>query len=95
MHDEQVFHLDALADLLAPSLPGARCRSEWELFDRAAGGPNRVEVQHARVDALQVCSSCPVLAQCRDWFTSLPLRDRPHGVVAGQVVTNRSAHTPW
>lgn len=95
MHDEQVFHLDALADLLAPSLPGARCRSEWELFDRAAGGHNRDDVAYARAQALALCWSCPVLDRCRDWFSALPAHDRPRGVVAGQLITKRSACAPW
>ena len=32
-----MLHPSALADLALPSLPGARCRDEWRLFDAAAG----------------------------------------------------------
>jgi hypothetical protein len=39
VHDEQVLHPEALADLAAPSLSGALCTDEWELFDRAPARP--------------------------------------------------------
>ena len=65
------------------------------LFDLAAGGSNRADVGYAREQALQLCAACPCLQRCRDWFTSLPKRDRPHGVVAGVLNTKRSSHTPW
>ena len=86
---------DHLNDLAAPSLPDAPCADEWELFDRAVGGYNPDDVACARETALQLCAACPVLAACRAWFTSLPVRDRPIGVVAGRLVTKRSARTPW
>lgn len=90
-----MLHPDHLSDLASPSLPGARCRDRVELYDAAAGGPDRVEVQHARVVALQICQSCPALQPCRQWFGSLPAPQRPRGVIAGRLVTKRSAHTPW
>jgi hypothetical protein len=67
-----------VSDLAAPSLPGAKCRNRVELFDRAAGG----------------CAQCPSLQLCPEWYDSLKPHQRPRGVVAGQVVTKRSAHTP-
>ena len=91
MHGEQVLHPEHLADLAAPSLSGALCTDEWELFDRASGGNDRIALAQAREVALSLCRSCPCLRRCSDWLDCLPLHDRPHGVVAGQVVTKRSA----
>ena len=77
--------------MLAPLLPGAACRDEWQLFDativgaRGGGSSNRVNL--ARIQALQVCESCPCLNDCRIWFDSLPPHHRPYGVVAGQLST--------
>ena len=95
VHPESVLHPEHVNDLAAPSLPGALCRDEWELFDRASGGSDRLALAHAREDALQICASCPVLTACSDWFTSLPASQRPHGVVAGQIITKGSSHTSW
>ena len=90
VHAERVLHPEALSDLAAPSFSGARCSNEYELFDRASAGSSV-----ARSVALQLCRECPCLQRCRDWFASLPVWDRPHGVVAGQLVTKKSSRTPW
>ena len=89
VHDETVLHPEHLADLLAPSLPGAACRNRAELFDRAAGGYVRADVEYARSAGPRPMSVVPSLAQCRAWFDSLPVSKRPRGVIAGQVVTKR------
>jgi hypothetical protein len=88
-------HPGHVTDLLAPSFPGALCREQWQLFDTAAGQPNRHDVAGAREQALALCASCPCLAQCRGWYGSLKPNQRPPGVIAGVLNTKRSAHTPW
>jgi hypothetical protein len=45
---EVVLHPGDLSDLLAPSFPDAACRDHIDLFDAAAGRPNRLEVASAR-----------------------------------------------
>lgn len=74
-----MLHHQHLADLAAPSLPGALCRDEWQLYDAASGGSDRVNVAHAPELALAICAVCPVLTVCRDWFDSLPAWKQPHG----------------
>ena len=88
-------HVEALNNLAAPSFPQALCRGRADLFDAAAGRPNRTEVQHARALALAICAQCPCLQRCSDWVDSLHPWQQPHGVVVGRVVTKKSAHTPW
>lgn len=80
---------DALG--LAPSLPGARCRGRWELFDPAEPGTHADEAEYAEEAALRLCDQCPSLVRCRAWFESLPKSRRPLGVVAGVVNKPRSA----
>jgi hypothetical protein len=68
--------------------------------DRVGGEPEAMAefermCSNARVVALQICQSCPALQPCRQWFDSLPAPQRPRGVIAGRLVTKRSAHTPW
>jgi hypothetical protein len=79
--------LDELLSALAgtPSFPGASCRGKHHLFDAAGPGedPDTVAAMHAQ--ALALCSRCPSLARCEDWFASLPSKKRPLGVVAGRV----------
>ncbi len=43
-----VLHPGDLSDLLRPSFPDAACRDHIDLFDAAAGRPNRLEVASAR-----------------------------------------------
>lgn len=77
-----------------PELPGARCRNHRALFDATctpAGDEDTqlVALRQARKAAQAVCAACPALAQCRAWVESLPLSDRPGGVVAGELTDNR------
>ena len=66
-----------------PALPGARCRNRSQLFDlRPDDDPTRPD---AEATALALCSRCPSLDRCRHWFDSLPPKQRPLGVIAGQV----------
>ncbi|MDH6247990.1 WhiB family transcriptional regulator [Mycobacterium sp. OTB74] len=72
-----------------PVLPGAACRGRSDLFDqRPDRDPDRDRVE---AQALALCRCCPALGQCREWFDALPARDRPAGVVAGQVNRRRYA----
>jgi hypothetical protein len=87
--------LDALLDAIgaAPCLPGARCRSRSHLFDPAAPSedPEVVAARHAQ--AIGLCSHCPALDRCRDWYEHLKPSKRPAGVVARQVHQERKAAT--
>jgi WhiB family redox-sensing transcriptional regulator len=62
-----------------PELNGARCRGEWSTFDET-DDPEIVDY------ALNLCRSCPALAECEQWLQSLLPRKRPVGVVAARVV---------
>jgi hypothetical protein len=54
------------------------------MFDPAhvAEEPHQLERRH-RI-ALSTCAVCPALTDCRMWLESLPVQDRPDGIVAGQ-----------
>lgn len=76
---------ELLAELaMTAKLPGAACVGRYELFDpRPASDPDRPYVE---ATALQICSSCPALGACQQWYRTLPPDQRPYGcVVAGQV----------
>jgi len=60
------------------------------LFD--ARPPNDPEADNAEAHALALCQRCPSLPRCTDWFDALPPKQRPHGVVAGQVNRPRKPH---
>jgi hypothetical protein len=69
----------------APSLPGARCKNRGHLFDPAAPNedPDTTSARHAQ--ALGLCSHCPALERCGEWFDGLKPSKRPVGVVAGRI----------
>jgi hypothetical protein len=78
-----------LAKILAgsPRLPDAACINHPELFDPLdPSHPNRPAIEASAID---VCRRCPALADCSAWVTTLPARQRPAGVVAGQVTPPR------
>lgn len=62
-----------------PSMARALCVEERELFDRAVTDPLAAEL------AAQCCRYCPHLKPCRQWFDSLPVAERPAGVVGGVI----------
>jgi WhiB family redox-sensing transcriptional regulator len=69
----------------APALVGARCRGKGHLFDGPTIG-EPTEVMNARhAQALGLCTHCPALQRCREWYSTLTPRKRPEGVVAGLV----------
>ena len=88
--------LDALLDAVgaAPALPGARCRGRHHLFDEARPdeAPQTVDQRHAQ--ALMLCSDCPALASCEQFFLSLKPSKRPPGVIAGRINQPRPAGRP-
>ena len=89
---EHVLHPEHLADVVAPALPDAACVNHYELFDQtisSSTGHKAAELGALRTEALAVCTSCPALAPCRKWLNTIPPRQRPSGVVAGQVNTRR------
>lgn len=75
--------LSALAGV--PVLRGARCRGRHTLFDpRHDDEP--AEVADARhLQALALCQQCPAIAECEQWLDALPKKQRPFGVIAGQL----------
>jgi hypothetical protein len=80
----------SLDDLLlslagAPSLPGARCRGRHHLFDPPTRNEDAPVVEARHAQALSLCGRCPALALCRAWVAELPARQRPPGVVAGEI----------
>ena len=86
-----MLHPEHLADVLAPLLPGAACRDEYELFDATINGHRGSSggLNLARIQALAVCESCPALHDCRIWYDSLRPDQRPYGVVAGVLSSRR------
>ncbi len=68
----------------APSLPGARCRGRPHLFEEAAPGESRDATTARHSQAVELCARCPALDACTTWLQSLPPRDRPAGITAGQ-----------
>ena len=68
-----------------PSLPGARCIGKWDLFDVREERENPTIVRDRHEKALGLCRLCPALADCSEWFGSLPRGKRPQGVIAGRV----------
>lgn len=81
---------DTYADLLAalaaiPDLPGAECKGRPDLFDEPQPGEDEHDIAYRHRCALNLCSRCPALDQCRDWVESLRPAQRPIGVIAGQI----------
>lgn len=64
-----------------PFMDDAACLGRWQLYDFTIDGDNPAADQRA----LQVCDSCPVLAQCQAWLESLPASRKPVGVCAGRI----------
>ncbi|MCB1290352.1 hypothetical protein [Mycolicibacterium sp.] len=84
--------LDQLLDALAaatPKLDGARCRNLWAAFDPPESGEDPEDVRYRHRAALALCESCPALTPCGAWIASLEPRQRPLGVIAGQVNDGR------
>lgn len=87
------------ANLLAvlggiPRLDGAACVGLHEAFDPPRNGEHLEDQQHRYQSALRICARCPALTDCRQWFDSLPRRQQPHGVIAGQLNLPRPAGRP-
>ena len=80
--------LDALA-AATPRLDGARCRNLWAAFDPPESGEDPEDVRYRHRAALALCESCPALTPCGAWIASLEPRQRPLGVIAGQVNDGR------
>jgi len=88
----------------APSLPGAACVGEHDLFDATAhrtagyirdefGGRNldwNIDTEQARDIAKSICAGCPVISDCEAWIKSLRPEDRPSGITAGKMYFRRA-----
>ena len=70
-----------------PDLDGAACIGLWEAFDPPEHGESATDVEYRHSAALHLCRTCPTLADCRQWLDRLPRSKKPHGVVAGRVIT--------
>lgn len=82
--------LDSLVSALGaiPPLPGALCKGQSDTWDEPAPAsidPDPDDTQERLNYAVRACGCCPALSACRTWIASLPPRQRPCGVVAGQV----------
>jgi hypothetical protein len=78
-----------LAELAgAPVLPGRKCRGWPHLFHVATPGEDPDTVHYRHTQALGLCARCPSIDRCRTWLDGLPPRQRPTGIIAGQI------HTP-
>jgi hypothetical protein len=69
----------------APCLPGAKCRGKSHLFDPAAPGEDDETVAYRHNQAIGLCSRCESLTRCEEWYSSLPSKQRPGGIIAGQL----------
>ena len=77
----------------APDLPGAACRGLAPGFDAARPDETVAEVAHRHLAALAICAKCPALAACSSWLETLPVRERPVGVVAGRITQGATTKT--
>ena len=82
-----------MAELAAgiPALPGAACKGRGELFDPIERTEHGDDARYRHQAALRLCASCPstTRARCEEWLESLPIGQRPPGIVAGRLVTRR------
>lgn len=76
-----------LARVLAdtPRLAGAACVGLWEAFDSPHPGEEPADADYRHRTALALCRRCPVLDACAAWAAGLRGRDRPDGIIAGQI----------
>jgi hypothetical protein len=79
--------IDLITELTAgPDLHGAACVEHRGVFDDCVRTTGRGRIGFRAYErAVQVCAECPVLRDCRIWVLSLPLEERPFGVVAGLI----------
>lgn len=77
-----------LAEVLhgTPRLPDALCRRQPRLFD--CDHPDQVERENQQLEAQRLCARCPDLEPCGVWLNSLRPSERPHGVLAGRLITS-------
>lgn len=54
-----------------PVLDGAACIDRHELFDPAEPDEDRADAAYRHEAAAAICTSCPALAQCRDWSSTV------------------------
>ncbi len=64
-----------------PRLEKALCRGQTYLFD--VSDDDQIERENCELEAKRMCARCPELEPCTRWVDSLPLSQRPGGVVAG------------
>ncbi|OBK82134.1 hypothetical protein A5649_09775 [Mycolicibacter heraklionensis] len=85
-----------LAAILAgvPHLPGAACAGIWSAFDAAEPGEEPADVDYRHRTALATCRRCPALDRCAEWAAGLRGRDRPDGIIAGQIPQRKKETTP-
>lgn len=82
-----------LADV--PRLEGAACQGLWPAFESANPEENPDEVAYRHTTALATCRRCPALDACAEWASGLRGRDRPDGIVAGQIPQRKAPATDF
>lgn len=70
-----------------PPLLAAACAGQWELFDEQNHDKRETATaaQQRHTHAALLCAACPELDPCRRWADGLTPRQRPPGVLAGQI----------
>lgn len=71
-----------------PRLDGGLCRGRHQVFDTPEPGTDPEIVEYRRHTAVSICKRCPALTACAAWVDSLPLSQRPAGVVAGHIANH-------
>jgi hypothetical protein len=63
-------------------LTDANCIGRAGQFD----GDGGIDDERTKA-ALQLCTTCPALPECKTWLTSLPPKARPRGIVAATYLS--------
>lgn len=71
-----------------PTFPVGACAGRARLMDPKPGD------QQGITAARRVCLGCPVLAECREWMSTLTRKADPGGVIAATTLEERAGHDP-
>lgn len=68
-----------------PKLADAACVGRPGLWDPPGQGESLPDAEYRQGIALSICHSCDCRVECGRWIDSLPVSNRPAGVVAGRT----------